>query len=32
MEEKFEEETGQSVVTDENYMPKKKEKKKIEKK
>ena len=30
--EKFEEETGQSVVTDENYMPKKKEKKKIEKK
>ncbi len=30
--EKFEEETGQSVVTDENYLPKKKEKKKIEKK
>ncbi|MBR1601066.1 MAG: hypothetical protein IJ677_05750 [Alphaproteobacteria bacterium] len=23
--EKFEEETGQSVVTDENYLPKKKE-------
>lgn len=29
--EKFEEETGQSVVTDENYLPKKKEKKEIEK-
>lgn len=30
--EKFEEETGQSVVTDENYLPKKKAKKEIEKK
>ena len=29
--EKFEEETGQSVITDGNYLPKKKEKKKIEK-
>lgn len=28
--EKFEEETGQSVVTDENYLPKKNEKRKIE--
>ena len=28
--EKFEEETGQSVVTDENYLPKKSEKRKIE--
>lgn len=28
--EKFEEETGQSVVTNENYLPKKKENKKIE--
>lgn len=30
--EKFEEETGQSVVTDENYLPKKSEKRKIEEK
>ena len=30
--EKYEEETGKSVITDENYLPKKKEKKKIEKK
>ena len=30
--EKFEEETGQSVVTNENYLPKKKENKKIEEK
>ena len=30
--EKYEEETGKSVVTDENYLPKKKEKKEIEKK
>lgn len=30
--EKFEEETGQSVITDENYLPKKGEKRKIEEK
>ena len=30
--EKYEEETGKSVVTDENYLPKKKENKKIEEK
>lgn len=30
--EKFEEETGQSVVTNENYLPKRTEKKEIEEK